>query len=659
MKIKEIKIKWFRSIKEELYIKDFWNVLSLVWKNNSWKSSVINALRLFWWDITINKNDFTYWWINKINISILFSDIDKSSIFKLSLLTSTQKTNLVNNIKWNFVWLWSLDNWEILEKIKRLDLEKDELEFLYDKFIELLKIEINSDNNILINYVASLDWEDIIINYIKESWEEDKNFFKKEWKPTLLFIGDDRNFDEEENSSKWSLTAQLIQDLDIKKETTWLSSSSSIDLTIEDLENIIEKKFESETKKVWDSISNYFKDFYKADFDEIKLNPQYWWINHSNFKIKSEIRDPITWEFISLNNLWAWLRSIYILSLLKAYNDIKKWNNTIILIEEPELYLHPELQKVMSWTLNEISKEHTVIFTTHSPLILNQFNIESIKNIYFDEWVKSTKTKDSDMNIICKDLWYNSLDILNKNMVLFVEWTSDVRVFNKIIDKFYNCIIDKIKILPIWWCWNLPQYATLNFIWESPILIENSLIILDRDYTPPKTSVINNDSDRIESFKNWLKKIMEEDIVNNYKDEVIFITEWHSLENFFLDFNIINSIFPWVTLNENILRSEFRSFINNHSYTHWKFQKQYNKIKDISNFFDDIKNSIIDLKNIRWHNLMHYIIFKCYWEDYNNITKENEIDFCDRYIDASNNGNFQWLLDYFNSYSLFRDNIIS
>lgn len=657
MKIKEIKIKWFRSIKEELIIKDFWNLLSLVWKNNSGKSSVINTLRLFWWDITLNKNDFTYCWTNTINISILFSDIDKSSLFKSSLLTSVQKASLVNNFKDNFSKLQPLNNWEIFEKIERLDLEDDELDFLYDKFIELLKIEINSDNNILINYIASLAWEDISIHYIKESWDEDKNFFKKEWKPTLLFIWDDRNFEEEENSSKWSLTAQLIQDLDIKKESTGLSSASTVDLTIEDLEKIIEKKFESETKKIWYSISNYFKEFYKSDFDEVKLNPQYWWINNSNFKIKSEIKDPITWKFISLNNLWAWLRSIYILSLLKSYNDIKKWSNTIILIEEPELYLHPELQKIMSWTLSEISKDHTVLFTTHSPLLLNTLSIENIKNIYFDDTLKTTKLQDANMEIICNDLWYSSLDMINKEKILFVEGTSDIRVFSKIIDKFYNWILDKIKILSIWWCWNLPQYATLNFTWESPMLIDNSIIILDRDYYPPKTSTVNSDSNRVNFFKAWLKKIIESDIVDNYKEDIMFITEWHSLENLFLDFDLINLIFSWINLSESMLRLEFRNFANHHDYIH-KLQKNYNKIKDIPCFFDNIENRNLELKNIRWHNLMDYLLYKCYWEDYNNITNENEIDFCDKYIDASNNSNFSWLLEFFNKLEIFYDNKI-
>ena len=197
MKIKEIKIKWFRSIKEELHIKDFWNILSLVWKNNSWKSSILNALRLFWWDTVINEKDFTYWWTNnskELTISILFTNVLNSDLFKYSLLTLPNKNTLIRRMKNNFTSLEALEVNDILEKLKKLDFEENELEYLYDEFIDLLKIELNN-NTILIKYKAGLSNWKIIEHYLKESGDEDKNYFKKDiWKPTLLFIWDNRNF---------------------------------------------------------------------------------------------------------------------------------------------------------------------------------------------------------------------------------------------------------------------------------------------------------------------------------------------------------------------------------------------------------------------------------------------------------------------------------
>jgi putative ATP-dependent endonuclease of the OLD family len=53
----------------------------------------------------------------------------------------------------------------------------------------------------------------------------------------------------------------------------------------------------------------------------------------------------------------------------------------MLIIEEPELHLHPQLQKHFLTLLEEISHELGVhiIMTTHSPLMINERNI---KNVY-------------------------------------------------------------------------------------------------------------------------------------------------------------------------------------------------------------------------------------------------------------------------------------
>lgn len=43
----------------------------------------------------------------------------------------------------------------------------------------------------------------------------------------------------------------------------------------------------------------------------------------------------------------------------------------IFLIEEPEMFLHPQMQRSLYKTLREIGKENQVIYTTHSPLFVS------------------------------------------------------------------------------------------------------------------------------------------------------------------------------------------------------------------------------------------------------------------------------------------------
>lgn len=98
----------------------------------------------------------------------------------------------------------------------------------------------------------------------------------------------------------------------------------------------------------------------------------------------TKLYDPMLKTEIELSNVGAGVRSIYILSLLQSYQAVSA-KHTIFIIEEPELYLHPQLQKLMAKTLSEISCDNQVIFTSHSPIMLREFSTSNIRKVKFDE----------------------------------------------------------------------------------------------------------------------------------------------------------------------------------------------------------------------------------------------------------------------------------
>ncbi len=71
---------------------------------------------------------------------------------------------------------------------------------------------------------------------------------------------------------------------------------------------------------------------------------------------------------------------VIVASILKAYADILLEKNIIterpilILFEEPEIYLHPKLKRVLNATLEKIAEQdnHQVIITTHDPYFVFQ-----------------------------------------------------------------------------------------------------------------------------------------------------------------------------------------------------------------------------------------------------------------------------------------------
>ena len=75
------------------------------------------------------------------------------------------------------------------------------------------------------------------------------------------------------------------------------------------------------------------------------------------------------------------MRSIYMLSLLEACSMEDSFEPGIVLAEEPEIFLHPQMQNISGDILYRISRKNQVIFSTHSPNLLPDFNSRQIRQI--------------------------------------------------------------------------------------------------------------------------------------------------------------------------------------------------------------------------------------------------------------------------------------
>jgi len=64
------------------------------------------------------------------------------------------------------------------------------------------------------------------------------------------------------------------------------------------------------------------------------------------------------------------VQNAMVLAILRTYEELKK-KGAIFLIEEPEMFLHPQMQRSLYKTLREIGKNNQVIYTTHSPLFVS------------------------------------------------------------------------------------------------------------------------------------------------------------------------------------------------------------------------------------------------------------------------------------------------
>jgi putative ATP-dependent endonuclease of OLD family len=79
----------------------------------------------------------------------------------------------------------------------------------------------------------------------------------------------------------------------------------------------------------------------------------------------------------SLESKGDGIKSLTAISLMRASQVGSNAGNLVIAIEEPESHLHPGAIRQLSIVLQEMAKEHQVIITTHSPLLVTRNKIDA------------------------------------------------------------------------------------------------------------------------------------------------------------------------------------------------------------------------------------------------------------------------------------------
>ena len=77
-------------------------------------------------------------------------------------------------------------------------------------------------------------------------------------------------------------------------------------------------------------------------------------------------------------------------------------SNTVLLLDEPGLSLHPIAQYDLAKFFKKLSEENQLIYTSHSPFLVDMDNLANVKAVYIDSETGRTK--------ISSNLRYNDID---------------------------------------------------------------------------------------------------------------------------------------------------------------------------------------------------------------------------------------------------------
>ncbi|MFR7427690.1 MAG: ATP-dependent nuclease [Ruminococcus sp.] len=370
----------------------------------------------------------------------------------------------------------------------------------------------------------------------------------------MAFIDDSRNFLEEETGKAKTITANIFNTI-LKSELfsnkeidcyncniddcdgnciSKIDEKAPMDLSIEELQKLINYKTKNTSAKFTSSISERFAKNYQKGF---KVNIKATSNIDKSFSILTKLFDPVLNAEVELSNVGAGVRSVYILSLLQSYQAISA-KHTIFIIEEPELYLHPQLQKSMAKTLSEITENNQVIFTTHSPIMLREFSTQNIRKVKLDEERYCSIAENTTIDNVLKEIGYSSQDVLNTDFILFVEGQDDKYIVERILYKYYDIDLERLSVIDTKSCKTIGFYATLRFL-EKTTMSDEFAIIRDADT----------------KSEDMVKEILENQLNSNLDSEFAskaipktHITKFSSIEGYLFS--------PELLVSHNIYASE-------------------------------------------------------------------------------------------------------
>lgn len=611
MRITELHIQNFKSI-HDMHIRNIENALILVGRNNTGKTTVLDAVRAVGGDYEISPDDFEEDGANiEITISLEFSEEDLELLRKNGMISKYRKKDA-----WMQDFCKKLPSW--------------------------------SDGILTFTMISNRDGRVRYSDGFKKH-----NPYIPEVFPKIYYVDTERRLEQLQSDLLMLQEDAILQRM--RSGCCMFNQAKQCDYCFSCI-GLIQQKTPEELD-VFETAKLLDYKLYQLNLDEFarKVNKNF----HKNggreeilysmnrdveqmLHVTTEIWDPAQNLTRPISRMGKGMRCIYLFSLLEAYTEIEKSLPCIIMIEDPEIFLHPRLQKVSGEILYRLSRKNQVIFSTHSPNLLPNFNSRQIRQVYIRDDGFSDVREKTDISAILDDLGYTAGDLMNVNFVFIVEGKQDKSRLPLLLQKYYSELYDeqgnlsRIAIITTNSCTNIKTYANLKYM-NQIYLRDQFLMIRDGDGKDP--AVLGRQLCRYYEERN----LEDMDKLPRVRPENVLILKYYSFENYFLNPKIMAQlgVVPSEEAFYEIFLEKWKEYLHRLSsgrHLQEVLGQNLETVQDVKDHMEEIKIYL------RGHNL-----FDIFYGRY----KDQETELLKRYIDLAPPEDFQDILNAMERFTYF------
>ena len=611
MRIVRLGISHFKSIRK-VVLEDIENALILVGQNNTGKTTVLDAIRAVGGGYQIQQEDFDESGSNiEIEVEISYEEDD---------FTQMQRNGKISRYRRMDAWM--------------------------DDFCR--KLPSYKDGSLIFTFIANRDGK---VRY--DDGFHKNNRYIREIFPKIYYVDAERHLGQ---FQKDMLLLQEDEQLKKIRDNCCLFNQAKKCNHCFSCIGLLNRKTPQELT-AFETMRLLDYKLYRLNLDEFatKVNEHFrrnggqdqilYSMNRNTdgmLTVTTELYQPSGQITRSVERMGKGMRSIYMLSLLETYTEDETRSPSIIMIEDPEIFLHPTLQKTSGDILYRLSKKHQVIFSTHSPNLLPNFNTRQIRQMVLDENGYPEARSKTDISVILDNLGYTANDLMNVNFVFIVEGKQDKSRLPLLLRRFYSEMYDengrlsRVAIITTNSCTNIKTYANLKYM--NQIYIKDQfLMIRDGDGKDP------------DQLKRQLCRYYEEqgtrdaDRLPRVMPKNVLILHYYSFENYFLNPEIMYQlgVIPSVEAFYEIFLEKWKEYlykIKSGRHLQAVIGRNIETVEDVKAHMEEIRIYM------RGHNL-----YDIYYGRY----REQENELLTRYVELAPREEFADILDSIDRFIYF------